>query len=68
MHGVLGGVLDPHASYLMLRGMKTLSLRVKQHNATAMAVAKFLEGHPKISKVFYPGLASHPGMSNSSTL
>jgi cystathionine gamma-synthase len=58
--GVLGGVLDPHAAYLLERGLKTLALRVAQQNQNAQAVAEFLEQHPKIEKVWYPGLASHP--------
>ena len=59
LHGVLGGVVDPHASYLILRGVKTLALRVAQSNATALAIARHLERHPKIERVHYPGLASH---------
>ncbi len=58
--GVLGGVLDPHAAYLLERGLKTLALRVAQQNQTAQAVAEFLEQHPAVSQVYYPGLASHP--------
>eukprot|EP01024_Parvocaulis_polyphysoides_P010181 TRINITY_DN1337_c0_g3_i2.p1 TRINITY_DN1337_c0_g3~~TRINITY_DN1337_c0_g3_i2.p1 ORF type:complete len:510 (-),score=66.65 TRINITY_DN1337_c0_g3_i2:180-1709(-) len=60
MHNVLGGVVDPHAAYMLLRGLKTLQLRVKCHNESAMEVAKRLEDHPKISRVWYPGLKSHP--------
>ncbi|MCC7446352.1 MAG: PLP-dependent transferase [Anaerolineae bacterium] len=58
--GVLGGVVDPQNAYLLERGLKTLGLRVAQQNATAMAVADFLENHPKIERVWYPGLPSHP--------
>lgn len=58
--GVLGGVLDPHAAYLLERGLKTLALRVAQQNKNAQAAAEFLEQHPKVEKVWYPGLASHP--------
>ncbi|RMG71993.1 MAG: PLP-dependent transferase [Chloroflexi bacterium] len=58
--GVLGGVVDPQSAYLLERGIKTLGVRVRQQNQTAMAVAKFLEGHPKIERVWYPGLESHP--------
>jgi cystathionine gamma-synthase len=58
--GVLGGILDPGASHLLLRGMKTLALRVARHNENGLAVARFLEAHPKVSRVWYPGLASHP--------
>jgi cystathionine gamma-synthase len=57
---VLGGVLDPHAAYLVLRGAKTLSVRVERQNATALALARTLEGHPQIRRVWYPGLPSHP--------
>jgi cystathionine gamma-synthase len=59
LHGVLGGVLDPHAAYLVLRGMKTLSLRVARANENAGVVARFLEQHDKIERVHYPGLPSH---------
>ncbi|MCB8944168.1 MAG: aminotransferase class I/II-fold pyridoxal phosphate-dependent enzyme [Ardenticatenaceae bacterium] len=58
--GMLGGVMDPHAAYLLERGLKTLQLRVSRQNETAQAVAEFLERHPKISRVWYPGLPSHP--------
>lgn len=57
---VLGGVLDPHAAYLVHRGLKTLSVRVAQQNRTAMALAEALEGHPKVRRVWYAGLPSHP--------
>jgi cystathionine gamma-synthase len=60
LRGVLGPVCDPHAAYLVLRGMKTLKIRVEKQNATALAVARHLERHPAIERVFYPGLASHP--------
>jgi len=60
MHNILGGVIDPHAAYLLLRGMKTLSLRVARQNATALALAQRLQAHPKIARVHYPGLPSHP--------
>ncbi|KAI8472104.1 MAG: Cys/Met metabolism PLP-dependent enzyme-domain-containing protein [Monoraphidium minutum] len=59
-HNILGGVIDPHAAYLLLRGMKTLDLRVARQNASAFELARRLEAHPKISRVHYPGLASHP--------
>jgi cystathionine gamma-synthase len=60
MHHILGGTIDPHAAYLVLRGMKTLDVRVERQNATAMEIARRLEAHPKISWVHYPGLESHP--------
>lgn len=56
-----GATLHPMAAYLLLRGMKTLELRIRQQNASAMAVATYLEKHPAIERVFYPGLASHEG-------
>ena len=58
--GVLGGILDPHAAWLLLRGLKTLGLRMERHNANGLAVARWLEAHPKVRRVFYPGLESHP--------
>lgn len=58
--GVLGGVLDPHAAYLLLRGMKTLGLRMERHNANGLEVARWLERHPKVRRVWYAGLESHP--------
>ena len=60
MHNVLGGTVDPHAAYLVLRGLKTLDLRVQRHNASAMEIATRLEAHPKVARVHYPGLESHP--------
>jgi methionine-gamma-lyase len=56
----LGGSMDPEAAYLLLRGIKTLGVRVERQCLNAMAVAKFLEKHPKVARVHYPGLASHP--------
>lgn len=58
--GVLGGIVDPQNAYLLDRGIKTLGVRVEQQNRTAMAVARFLEAHPAIERVWYPGLESHP--------
>jgi cystathionine gamma-synthase len=58
--GILGGVLDPHTAYLLDRGIRTLGVRVRQQNATAQAVAEYLEAHLRIERVWYPGLASHP--------
>eukprot|EP00184_Porphyridium_aerugineum_P007074 CAMPEP_0184697186 /NCGR_PEP_ID=MMETSP0313-20130426/4225_1 /TAXON_ID=2792 /ORGANISM="Porphyridium aerugineum, Strain SAG 1380-2" /LENGTH=475 /DNA_ID=CAMNT_0027155949 /DNA_START=172 /DNA_END=1599 /DNA_ORIENTATION=+ len=59
LHGVLGGTVDPHSAFLLLRGMKTLGLRMEAHNRNALALAKFLETHPKISRVHYPALKQH---------
>ncbi|MEJ5203387.1 MAG: PLP-dependent transferase, partial [Anaerolineales bacterium] len=58
--GVLGSIPDPHNAYLLIRGLKTLSLRVTHQNCTGFEVAKFLEKHPAVETVWYPGLASHP--------
>ncbi len=58
--GVLGNISDPHPAWLLLRGLKTLALRIHQQNRTALAVARFLHGHPAVAQVFYPGLPSHP--------
>ena len=55
-----GATLDPMAAYLLLRGMKTLHLRIRQQNQSALAVAQFLETHPAVERVYYPGLESHP--------
>ena len=56
----LGGTLDPHACFLLHRGIKTLALRVRQQNASAMEIARFLESRPEVERVHYPGLNSHP--------
>lgn len=60
LRGVLGGVCDPHAAYLVGRGLKTLGLRIAQQNRSGLALAGALEGHPRVAQVWYPGLASHP--------
>jgi cystathionine gamma-synthase len=57
---MLGSIIDPHTAYLILRGLKTLALRMERHNANGMAVARFLEDHPKVRRVWYPGLECHP--------
>ena len=56
----LGGSMDPDPAYLLIRGLKTLEIRVRRQSETALAVATFLERHPKIERVHYPGLPSHP--------
>lgn len=61
--GIIGGILDPHAAYLLLRGLKTLGLRMERHNQSGMEIATFLERHPKVRRVYYPGLPSHPDHS-----
>jgi cystathionine beta-lyase/cystathionine gamma-synthase len=55
-----GAILSPFDSWLVLRGTKTLAVRMAQHSVTGLALAECLEGHPKVKKVYYPGLASHP--------
>src|SRR4029079_10142172 len=55
-----GAILSPFDSWLVLRGTKTLPLRMQQHNANGMALAQFLAGHPKVRHVYYPGLPTHP--------
>lgn len=60
MHHILGGTLNPNAAYLIIRGMKTLECRIQQQNKTASRMAEILEAHPKVRRVYYPGLASHP--------
>ena len=60
MQGVLGSVVDPQAAFLVGRGLKTLGLRVERQNANGLAVARFLENHPGVRRVWYPGLPSHP--------
>lgn len=55
-----GAILSPFDSWLVLRGTKTLAVRMKQHNINGQAVAEFLESHPKVKRVIYPGLPSHP--------
>jgi cystathionine gamma-lyase len=56
----LGGSMDPEAAFLLIRGMKTLELRMRRQCETALAIARFLQKHPKVARVHYPGLASHP--------
>src|ERR1700726_2323607 len=56
----LGGSMDPEAAFLLIRGMKTVELRMKHQCESAMTVARYLEKHPKVARVHYPGLASHP--------
>ena len=58
-----GGVMSPFTAWLLLRGLKTLALRMREHEQNALAIARYLEGHPKVKKVYYPGL---PGFSGHS--
>ena len=55
-----GGSMDPHACFMLERSLKTFALRMKTHNSNALELANYLEKHPKIKKVYYPGLKSHP--------
>ena len=64
--GVLGGVTDPHSAYLLLRGMKTLSLRMARHNENGLRIARMLEAHARVRRVWYPGLESHPDHATAS--
>jgi cystathionine gamma-synthase len=57
---ITGAALDPMAAYLLLRGIKTLHLRIRQQNQSALQIARFLQTQPQVSHVFYPGLTSHP--------
>jgi len=59
LQNAVGGVPSPFDAFLVLRGLKTLALRMERHCANAMAIAQFLEAHPKVERVYYPGLASH---------
>jgi len=60
LRGIMGGINSPLNCYLLERGLKTLALRMERHNANGMAVARFLESHPRVERVWYPGLESHP--------
>jgi len=59
LRGILGAINSPHNIYLLQRGLKTFELRMQRHNENGLAVARFLAGHPRIEKVYYPGLESH---------
>ncbi|MBE3533511.1 MULTISPECIES: trans-sulfuration enzyme family protein [Enterobacter] len=60
LQNAVGGVLDPFSSFLTLRGIRTLALRVEKHSSNALEIAQWLAQHPLVEKVFYPGLESHP--------
>ena len=60
MNNMIGAVGDPHTMYLLLRGLKTLGLRIERHNRTGQRVAEFLVSHPLVEHIWYPGLPSHP--------
>ena len=60
LHKSMGGVIDPHCAYLLLRGLKTFPIRIKTQNESALKIAEYLENHPKIERTYYPFLKSHP--------
>jgi cystathionine gamma-synthase len=60
LHKSMGGLIDPHCCYLLLRGLKTFPLRVKYQNESALKIAEYLEGNPLVKRVYYPFLKSHP--------
>ena len=57
---ITGGVIDPNSAYLLIRGLKTFELRMKRINENGQIVAEYLENHPNVKRVYYPGLSSHP--------
>jgi cystathionine gamma-synthase len=61
IHWILGAAADPNTSYLLLRGLKTLALRMQRHNESATRVAQYLKKHRMVKRVYYPGLKNHPG-------
>ncbi|MBI1902418.1 MAG: aminotransferase class I/II-fold pyridoxal phosphate-dependent enzyme, partial [Planctomycetia bacterium] len=60
LRGILGSISSAHSTYLLERGLKTFELRMERHNRNGQAVAEFLASHPKVERVYYPGLKSHP--------
>ncbi len=60
LRGIMGSISSPHNIYLLQRGLKTFELRMQRHNENGLAVARFLEQHPRVERVYYPGLESHP--------
>lgn len=68
LHGILGGVVDPHAAFLINRGMKTLGVRMEAHNRNAASVARYLSDHPKVANIRYPTLESHVDYATASRL
>jgi cystathionine beta-lyase/cystathionine gamma-synthase len=60
LQNAMGGILSPFDSFLVLRGIKTLAIRMERHNANGLAMSQYLENHSKVKKVYYPGLVSHP--------
>ncbi len=66
LRGILGSINSPHNLYLLERGLKTFELRMQRHNENGLRVARFLEQHPRVERVYYPGLESHPSHSIAS--
>jgi cystathionine gamma-synthase len=60
LRGIMGAINSPHNMYLLERGLKTFELRMQRQNANGQAIAEFLAGHPRVEKVYYPGLETHP--------
>ncbi|HZN35892.1 MAG TPA: aminotransferase class I/II-fold pyridoxal phosphate-dependent enzyme [Pirellulaceae bacterium] len=60
LRGIMGAVNSPHNMYLLERGLKTFELRMQRHNANGQAIAEFLASHPRVERVYYPGLPGHP--------
>lgn len=60
LRGIMGAINSPHSEYLLLRGLKTFELRMQRHNENGQRLAEFLQQHPRIERVYYPGLNSHP--------
>ena len=60
LRGIMGGINSPHNIYLLVRGLKTFELRMQRHNQNGQAIAEYLAGHPRIERVYYPGLPAHP--------
>lgn len=60
LRGIMGGISSPHNLYLLQRGLKTFELRMQRHNENGQAIAEFLNHHPRVERVYYPGLSSHP--------
>lgn len=60
LQGMLGALPSPFAAYLLIRGLKTFAVRMQRHNDSALRIARFLEAHPRVERVWYPGLESHP--------
>jgi len=68
VRGLMGGVPSPHDAYLLIRGMKTLELRIQRQNENGLRLARYLESHPGVQHVYYPGLPGHPDYAIASRL